>query len=79
MFSWVRPLMTIKEPQMVDMIGLDGVVFLRFLRMTRWMCTVIAILACGILIPVNLIYNSKHAGLGRNVFYELTLIYVKGR
>lgn len=64
---------------MVDMIGLDGVVFLRFLRTMRWMCTVIAILSCAVLIPINLIYNSKHGGLGRNFFYQISIIYVKGR
>jgi hypothetical protein len=33
LFSWVKPLMHMKEPEMLVEMGLDAVIFLRFLRM----------------------------------------------
>ena len=51
-----------KEEELVEKIGLDAVVFLRFLRMIRDMFIVLTIFGCGILIPVNLV--------GGHNFYE---------
>lgn len=47
---------------MVEKIGLDAVVFLRFLRMLRNIFLVLSIFGCGILIPVNVV--------GGSAFYE---------
>ena len=59
-FGWVSPLIHTKEPILVDKIGLDAAIFLRFLRMMRWLFTAIAFIVCAILIPVNVTYNLKH-------------------
>jgi hypothetical protein len=37
-FSWIVPLVSVKEAWMMDRIGMDATVYLRFLRMLRWMC-----------------------------------------
>ena len=58
-FGWLSPLLHTKEPVLVDKIGLDAAIFLRFLRMMRWMFTVITLLVCGVLIPINVVYNLK--------------------
>lgn len=34
----VKPLIQAKEPMLLDIIGLDAVIYLRFLRMCRTMC-----------------------------------------
>ncbi|KAH6678040.1 hypothetical protein B0J14DRAFT_581794 [Halenospora varia] len=52
--AWVGPVLRTKEQDLVGLIGLDATVFMRILRMCRNMFLVIALLACGILIPVNL-------------------------
>lgn len=49
-----------KEPELLDKIGLDAVTYLRFLRLLRWLFTAIAILTCGILIPINISYNLRN-------------------
>ena len=36
-FSWIGPILTMKEDTMIDKLGLDAVTFLRYLRMLRWM------------------------------------------
>lgn len=43
----------------MEKIGLDAVIFLRFLRMVRNIFLVLSVFGCGILIPVNLIGGSK--------------------
>ncbi|KAF2653929.1 DUF221-domain-containing protein [Lophiostoma macrostomum CBS 122681] len=53
-FSWFTAV-KVQEEELVDKIGLDAVVFLRFLRMLRDMFIVLTVFGCGILIPVNLV------------------------
>ena len=48
-----------KEEELVEKIGLDAVVFLRFLRMLKDMFVVLTVVGCGILIPVNLVGGSS--------------------
>ncbi len=55
MFSWFEPIKNVKEDELVEKVGLDAVVFLRFLRMTRNIFLVLTVIGCGILIPVNLV------------------------
>ncbi|KAL5504690.1 hypothetical protein ACEPAH_7353 [Sanghuangporus vaninii] len=59
LLGWFPPLIRTQEPELLDKIGLDAVAFLRFLRMIRWLFTAVAIIGCGVLIPVNVIYNLK--------------------
>lgn len=53
-FAWVAPVLKTTEQDLVHLIGMDAVVFLRILRMCRNIFVVIALLGCGILIPINL-------------------------
>jgi hypothetical protein len=53
-FAWVGPLVKTKEQDLIGQIGLDATVFLRVLRMCRNLFLVLAILGCGILIPINI-------------------------
>ncbi|KAF2098753.1 hypothetical protein NA57DRAFT_66071 [Rhizodiscina lignyota] len=52
--GWIRAI-TVKEPELVDKIGLDAVVFLRFLRMIRNIFIVVTIFGCAVIIPINLV------------------------
>ncbi|KAE9973342.1 hypothetical protein BLS_003633 [Venturia inaequalis] len=46
-------LMHIEEQELVEKIGLDAVVFLRFLRMLRNIFLILAVIGCAVLIPIN--------------------------
>jgi hypothetical protein len=50
---------------LLDKIGLDAVAFLRFLRLLRWLFTVIAVITCAVLIPVNVSFNLKNVSSRR--------------
>ncbi|PSN63117.1 DUF221-domain-containing protein [Corynespora cassiicola Philippines] len=58
-FAWLRAIKDVKEQELVEKIGLDAVIFLRFLRMLRNMFIVLTVFGCGILIPVNVVGGSS--------------------
>ncbi|KAF9501406.1 DUF221-domain-containing protein [Pleurotus eryngii] len=77
--GWLPPLLHTKEPELVDKIGLDAVAFLRFLRLMRWFFTGVAILTCGVLIPINVMYNLDHVmPRKRDILSMMTIRDVKG-
>lgn len=79
-FGWVSPLIHTKEPVLVDKIGLDAAVFLRFLRMMRWLFTAIAFLTGAVLIPVNISYNLRNVkSSDRDALSFLTIRDVQGK
>jgi hypothetical protein len=78
-FSWLSPLMHTKEPELLDKVGLDAVTFLRFLRMLRWLFLGVSLLSCGVLIPINVVYNIQNVDKDtRNSLSILTIQDVKG-
>lgn len=60
MFSWLSPILKTKEQDLVGLIGLDAVVFLRILIMCRNIFLCMTVFGCGILIPINLITGQFH-------------------
>ncbi|GAB1318710.1 DUF221-domain-containing protein [Madurella fahalii] len=51
--AWVFPLWSTTEQDLVNLVGLDAAIFMRFTRMCRNIFVVLTILGCSILIPVN--------------------------
>lgn len=79
LLGWLPPLVFTKEPELLDKIGLDAVVFLRFLRLLRWLFTGVAALTCGILIPINIAFNLKNVQSNqRDILSILTIRDVTG-
>ncbi|KAJ7099573.1 hypothetical protein B0H15DRAFT_937019 [Mycena belliarum] len=77
--GWLPPLIHTKEPELVDKIGLDAATFLRFGRLMRWLFTGVAGLSCGILIPLNIIYNLRHVPTkNRDILSMMTIRDVSG-
>ncbi|KIK61133.1 hypothetical protein GYMLUDRAFT_85115 [Collybiopsis luxurians FD-317 M1] len=79
LFGWLPPLLHTKEPELVDKLGLDAITFLRFGRLMRWLFTGVTALTCGILLPVNAVYNVKKVSSEkRDVLSMLTIRDVSG-
>jgi hypothetical protein len=57
-FSWLSAIKDVKEQDLVDKIGLDAVIFLRFMRMIRNIFVVVTVFGLGILIPINVVGGS---------------------
>ena len=79
LLGWISPLIHTKEPELVDKIGLDAATYLRFLRMMRTAFSLVAILTCAILIPINVTYNLKNVpSSSRDALSMLTIRNVGG-
>ncbi|KAF8911516.1 hypothetical protein CPB84DRAFT_1812352 [Gymnopilus junonius] len=79
LLGWLPPLVFTKEQELLDKIGLDAVAFLRFLRLLRWLFSGITILTCGILIPINVVYNLRDVkSSDRDILSMLTIRDVSG-
>lgn len=58
-FAWFKPLIKCQESDLIDKLGLDAIVFLRFLRMCRTIFFCLGVLGCLVLIPVNVTCSLK--------------------
>lgn len=61
-WSWITPLLHTNEAALIQQIGMDATMFLRFIRMCRNMFLVLALIGVGILVPVNVTYCIKEYG-----------------
>ncbi|KAI5301384.1 hypothetical protein KEM56_001786, partial [Ascosphaera pollenicola] len=76
-FGWWKPVVKTKEQDVIDQLGLDATIFLRFARMCRNMFLVLSVLGCTIMIPVNI--KESDADLtpkGMSAFTLMTPMYV---
>ncbi len=79
MFAWFWPVASTKEGELVEKVGLDATVFLRFTRMCRDIFALVTIVAIAILLPANIISSKKNPGAPRADFLVLsTPQYIKG-
>ncbi|PWN48478.1 DUF221-domain-containing protein [Violaceomyces palustris] len=59
-FGWVSPVLRYKEADLLPLIGLDAITFLRFTRMMRYMLTTLAIVMSVVLMPIDIAYNVRN-------------------
>lgn len=77
-FSWVVPVAKAKEDMLLEKLGLDAVVFLRFARMLRNIFCVLGAIGVAIMIPVNIGTGVKSIQDKSNVFAVMTPLYTFG-
>lgn len=61
--AWFTPVVRTKEQDLIHFVGLDATIFLRFARMCRNMFLSLAVVGCGILIPINLTMGAVSTNL----------------
>lgn len=76
-FAWVGPVLKTTEKDLVGLIGLDAVVFMRCLGMCRNIFLVMSVIGCGVLIPINVTQGVTFAG--QNTLSKVTPINVFDR
>ncbi len=54
LFAWVPPVLHTNEDVLVQTVGMDATIFIRFMRMCRNMFLVLSLVGVGLLIPVHL-------------------------
>ncbi|KAE8831693.1 hypothetical protein HRS9139_05935 [Pyrenophora teres f. teres] len=80
-FAWLSAVKDVKEQDLVDTIGLDAVVFLRFMRMTRNIFVVLMTVGCLLLIPVTVAGGASFYDQWSNIptLMKFTPQYIFGR
>ena len=53
--AWVAPITRTKEETLIEKIGLDAAIFLRFLKMCRNMFLALSLFGCMILVPIHVL------------------------
>ncbi|KAK3621426.1 hypothetical protein LTR56_022820 [Elasticomyces elasticus] len=77
LFGWIPPLIRTKEQDLVDKVGLDAAIFMRFCRMLRNIFVTLTVVGCGVLIPLYLVAANDSAK-GVSFFLRLTPQYMYG-
>ena len=78
LFSWIGPIAKTKEHVLVEKIGLDAVIFLRFTRMLRNIFVALGLIGLLVMIPVNVSMRNKGISGGLDAFAIMTPLYVFG-
>lgn len=80
-FAWVEPVRKTKEDELVEKVGLDAAIFLRFTRMCRNIFLILTVVGCGIVIPVNILGGREaNSGMqGLTTFVKMTPTFLWGR
>ena len=77
-FSWLKPVLKTKEEDLVDRIGLDATIFLRFTRMLRNLFLALSLIGLLITIPVNVSMSDDGIKQKGNKFLLLTPQFIFG-
>lgn len=65
-WSWITVLLGTKEDHLIQQIGMDAIIFLRFIRMCRNMFLVLSVFGMGILVPTY-VTQQYYTGPSNNV------------
>lgn len=60
-FDWIKQLARVSDDFLIDRIGFDAVMFLRFMRTLRNLLIIMTIVAVAILMPLNVL-ATQHTG-----------------
>lgn len=77
-FAWVVPIVKTKEAELVDKLGLDATVFLRFTRMCRNIFLSLSLIGCLVLIPVDISSSKKEWAKDHSAFMTMTPMFISG-
>lgn len=72
------PVWSCPDRDLVDKIGLDAVVFIRFIRMCRQVFMAMAIIGCGVLIPINVIATYRAQPNGETPQDKIAMLSING-
>ncbi|PYH45445.1 putative DUF221 domain protein [Aspergillus saccharolyticus JOP 1030-1] len=75
-FAWLKPVVRTKEQDLVDCVGLDATMFIRFAKMCRNIFIFLSIIGCGVMIPLNLTQSQGNTVSQFGAFATMTPLYV---
>jgi len=76
MFSWIGPLITTKDTQLLSMVGLDGFMFLQMLKLLYRICFCLCLFVVPLLCYIFVNFNKKTEYFGRLSIIGITDVKV---
>ncbi|KAJ3169560.1 hypothetical protein HDU88_000751 [Geranomyces variabilis] len=61
LFGWIKPVWNLPESYIAENVGLDAVMFLRFLKMCTMLFAILSLFLIPILVPINYYSSDDHA------------------
>ncbi|KAL5357708.1 hypothetical protein BJX96DRAFT_172782 [Aspergillus floccosus] len=74
-FAWLQPVIRTKEAELVECVGLDATIFVRFTKMCRNIFIFLSIIGCGVMIPINITQSNGDGVPGLSAFATMTPLY----
>ena len=71
--------MKTRENELVDIVGLDATIFLRFTKMCRNLFLVMSVIGLGVIIPTNVVNSDHNITHGLSAFQVMTPMYMFGQ
>ncbi|CAG8940298.1 unnamed protein product [Penicillium salamii] len=71
MFAWLKPVIQTREAQLVETVGLDAAIFLRFVKMCRNIFIFLSIIGCAVMIPVNITQSASPSDTSESSAFNL--------
>ncbi|KAF7545589.1 hypothetical protein G7046_g9531 [Stylonectria norvegica] len=78
-WSWITALWQTKEENLIQQVGMDATVFLRFVRMCRNMFLTLSLTGLGILVPVHLSNYNQFGDSKSGWVLRVTPLYIFGK
>ncbi|OAD72878.1 hypothetical protein PHYBLDRAFT_113255, partial [Phycomyces blakesleeanus NRRL 1555(-)] len=79
MFAWIRPVMKASDEELLDQIGFDAILFIRFMRMLRNLLYAMSFVGICVLIPINVAATSYTGFWGVELLSISTINYYDGK
>ena len=76
LFAWITPLFKKRELDLVHLIGMDAILFLRFTRMCRNLFLAMSVIGCAVLIPTNVLGSKANRPEDSSSFTLMTPLNV---
>lgn len=78
-WAWLTFVVKEKEKPLIEKVGLDAAIFLRFIYMCRDIFLVLSLVGCGILIPVNVVGGRQFVPKQTTVLFRMTPQFMIGQ
>ncbi|PHZ10123.1 DUF221-domain-containing protein, partial [Rhizopus microsporus ATCC 52813] len=71
-FSWIKPLLKVTDEELLDQVGCDALMYIRFIRLLRKLLFWMTVIGVGALIPVYIVATKYTGQVSQTKLYILT-------
>jgi hypothetical protein len=77
-FAWFKPVFSTKEMMLVEKVGMDAAIFIRFTKMCRNIFLILTVIGCAVLIPIY-VTSANSPTTGISWLTKITVTFLVGR